>query len=472
MIVLARHISGFIKKPEWVFLITFLFFGLLSILITPPYQGADERLHFVRAYEFSQGTLFTPRGDDGKVAANIPSDFVKLEELAQFSWDNTMNLDYKYNNLDYKKMLALHGNGQNLSYLSPSTAVYPPVSYLPGILAHWITQIFNLPLLVSMYIGRILFLLTAGVAIFFAIRVLPFGKWFLACLGIFPGFVVASSTFGSDAVTLGASILFISLILAIAYGRMSLNNYKKWGLLGVLAVAVCLAKPTTFLLVFFIAAIPLLNAKYRNKESVYKIALIILISIGITFLWLQATSYVETISGNPNINPSLQKQHLIQNPASFANAMLHTFSSTHPMYGDRTLRGFFGLFSWQTIALPLSAIFLLFTALLASLGLKDSREITSLKNSLRVTWVMWLTAILLIAAICGALYVYNTDVGLNVIKGVQGRYFYIPALLIGLCLTSGILIRNQRLGKAYMIIVMLICLLLSIGLIYKRFYIA
>ena len=53
-----------LAKPEWAFAAISLTFGIAFLIVTPPFQAADEEAHLRRAFEISEGRIVaTKRGD-------------------------------------------------------------------------------------------------------------------------------------------------------------------------------------------------------------------------------------------------------------------------------------------------------------------------------------------------------------------------------------------------------------------------
>ena len=69
--------SLFLIAPEKFFLALGLFFGLMFIVLTPPFQVPDETNHFFRAWQVSEGGLSAVK-QDSRVGGFIPQSLVKF----------------------------------------------------------------------------------------------------------------------------------------------------------------------------------------------------------------------------------------------------------------------------------------------------------------------------------------------------------------------------------------------------------
>jgi hypothetical protein len=84
------------NKPQILFAILFLLFGLLYVFLTPPIYVADESAHFYRTYQVSEGN-FVPENVGNESGGKIPkslSDFVGLnviESTQKFNFAQTFS---------------------------------------------------------------------------------------------------------------------------------------------------------------------------------------------------------------------------------------------------------------------------------------------------------------------------------------------------------------------------------------------
>src|SRR5262249_36604864 len=70
-----RWLSFFAERPVAVFLLLSIVFGLPVVFVTPPFRGADEPAHFLRAYGISRGEIVPSRADDkGRKGIVLPAD--------------------------------------------------------------------------------------------------------------------------------------------------------------------------------------------------------------------------------------------------------------------------------------------------------------------------------------------------------------------------------------------------------------
>src|SRR5262245_10975767 len=145
----------FILRPHIGFIVLSLLFGGLFIVTTPPFQVVDEVSHFKRAFKLSQ--LATVQkiknnrsGDD--VPISIDS---TLSVFRYLMYHSDQKVD-KQNILDAFK-IRLQPDKIQFTDIAAGPYFYP--SYLPQFPAIFLGRIFELNVLVILYLGRFLALL-------------------------------------------------------------------------------------------------------------------------------------------------------------------------------------------------------------------------------------------------------------------------------------------------------------------------
>src|SRR5215471_11761173 len=120
--------------PEKIFLIFSLLFGFLFLILTPPFQAPDEDIHFLRAYQFSEGHLF---------GGNSPESITR--SIAQFQ-NLPHHPEKKVGFSDIHQLLNLPlKNNITSDYFSNTLS---PLAYVPQVLGITLGRILNLsPLL-------------------------------------------------------------------------------------------------------------------------------------------------------------------------------------------------------------------------------------------------------------------------------------------------------------------------------------
>src|SRR5947209_20492933 len=67
-------VVALIRRPAAVFVLLSILFGLPAVFLIPPFRGADEPAHFLRAYGIAQGQIIPSQTDEhGRKGLFLPS---------------------------------------------------------------------------------------------------------------------------------------------------------------------------------------------------------------------------------------------------------------------------------------------------------------------------------------------------------------------------------------------------------------
>jgi uncharacterized membrane protein len=283
------------------------------------------------------------------------------------------------------------------------------------------------------YLGRIFSLLLVAIAVYFSIRLLPFGKWVLFAITLIPMFIASSVSMGADAVTYAVSILFVSLVLNLSFSKKK-TSIKKIILLIGLVLAIGFIKQAHIPRLALLVLLPIFNSRFREKKVFILLGIAAAASFAIFLLWYVRTSGI-TINFNSSIQPELQKDLILSNPVVFLKVMLATYLTNN---ANGFIIGMFGNFGWLTATLPMLFIIISAIIVIFSVGTTSKNE-QRLEKIFKITktktWFGLITIgvfCIVIAIISAALYLYWTPYQFGSILGIQGRYFLpiLPLLLL------------------------------------------
>ena len=427
-----NNFFDFLKKTENIFLIIALTFGFIFCFINPPLASPDESSHFIKIYNFTEGSLnFQKYTVDNKTytAAIIPKNLqeivvyyesIHFDKLKIHISDITKNLDIKLNSEKTFPVI----------YIQPSYTIF---SYLPQIIIMTLCKIFNIPILIIIYALRIISLLIYILLAYFAIKIIPVKKWLLMMCATLPTIIYLAASISSDGILTGFCFLFIAYVLNLAFN----NNIQKITPTHLLIftflifyITICKYPYSLLILLFFI--IP--KWKFENFRFYLKIFFIILFSI---FAYtLSFVSYSLFITKglsiiNENVEPCQHMlQILIHNPINFINAVILDLQHIIPYIMQAV-----ATYGWQEVYL-IPHISLIYVVLLFISTLKNEKNsehiIFSVKNKL-IYLLIFLSFIFITLLTCYLLFSYK---GETAIRNMQGRYL-IPILpLIFLCFST------------------------------------
>ena len=405
-----------LHKPEIIFIIIGLVYGLAFLALNPPFQASDESVHFYRASDIAEGHLMPVKIKD-KSGVNIS---MNLEIIAyKYSWNKIYYQKAKYNlNETFSRLNAKHDyrikhfvNIANVAIVN-----YPPFPYLASAVGINIGKLFNLSPLLLMYLGRLANLLVWIFLTYFAIKITPVHKWVFFMLALMPITVFQAASISADSFTIAVSFLTIAVFLKLALkdnnDRITLKDIS---ILLILLMMLVLSKPFYFILALLFFIIPI--KKYGNKKRMSLILTSMFLPIATCFAWYSAVKgfYIPAES-NTSINAQLAL--ISHNPEIFFYAILNMIK----IYIPYIVVGFNGQMGWK-VFMPIGLV-LLYIIILFIVSLLDRGKV-KIDIKQKLTFIIIL--LLVSSAITIIEYVAWTPVGQNRIDGIQGRYF-IPVI--------------------------------------------
>ena len=460
-------------KPETVFLIIGLIYGLGFLVVNPPLLGVDnEGEHFDKALYLSEGYVI-PKILDHQAGYYVPEGAYDLE--VEFYTLRDMHEKIKINDIflllyqplkEYNKVFTENNPIPPVpfTWVSFSAIItYSPVPYLASAFAMIIGKILNFSPIILMYIGRLANLLVWIFFIYMAIRITPIHKWVLLMLSLMPMTILLGASLSADSFTIAISFLVIAVFL-----HYSFNNNKKeielkdMGILFVLILLLALSKQTYFFLIFLFFLIPV-NKFGTTKKMVIVFSILFLSTFEISIIWNMAVSQFY-LPGYPGVSIPGQTSFILSNPINFVNTLVNTILTKDILSSIITsFVGDFGnnLYSWLIV--------LLYLFMLTLTSLLDKKNIIiNYKQKI----IAIITFITIFVFICISMYLTATPVGQNSIRAVVGRYFIPIAPLLFLLFYNNKIKFDIKKGFNFIIIsFIIVSLTIAIYLLIKNFYI-
>lgn len=459
--------------PEYIFLILALFFGILFVFLTPPFQVSDEVYHYYRSYETSefhiwpikQGDIYGDYFPDSILA--FPGEVWPSENLPVFYPQEPKEPFIFYETVLSQINVPL--DPDNVRFFSFGNFVTnSPVGYLPQASGMLFGRFLNLSPLLLFYCGRLANLAIWIFLIYFAIQKIPFAKWLVVGISLMPMSIYQSASLSPDALNNGLCILFIAYVIYFAVNKNSGNPLSKNEILILLlmSLAISLTKGYFFLsLLLFILPPDAFSSKKAYWLTVIGIAL--LSTMAFT-LWQISISFSPIITPIPHqklFQPAEQIKFIVTNPLGYGSILLTTFHSLAGYY----LCGFIGAVGWPTTFLP-TYLYIIYFPCLLLLAFFDNTQTISLtikQKTICITVFIILTTMILTAE-----WITFTSPGSSVIDGVTGRYF-IPIALLCYMIFNNTYTINPTIKKIIILSVLLyICgvLFFVLNFVCQRFY--
>jgi uncharacterized membrane protein len=284
-----RALGAIARRPALVAFFLALLGGLAIAVLTPPMTGGDERDHFARAYQISQGDLLTTR-HDGVYGAYLPGTYTK--EVQALTFDAVLDPD---------RTAFLHHLGDPAPH-GPSAFVpvgnaasYGPGAYAAYAVAIALGRLFGLSVLALLYLARLAGVVLYASLLALAVRRLPVHRWVLVACGLIPAALNQASTVSADGVTMVLSFLIVAeaIRLVVDPQRPSRRLLVE---IGVAAGFLALAKPPYVALVVL-----LLWPAWRLRGRVGRALLAIVAgAVVLAALWGAYQSTHSIPQNNPN----------------------------------------------------------------------------------------------------------------------------------------------------------------------------
>jgi uncharacterized membrane protein len=412
-------------RPGLVCLLLGMLGTLPLVVLTPPFEVADENQHFLRAYQLSEFnfTAVMQEGEARRILTAslearvmLPSSLIELVE--SFSGTRAVfHTGLISEQPLHRTWLALERplDPERRELVSlPAMAKAPP-SYLPQAIAIAVGRWWGAGPLALLYSGRLANALVAVIVLAWAVQLMPIGRELVMFFGLLPMATYEYASVSADATVITSAFLLTAVAL-----RAQLRGHWNPGEVALAVVSglvFCTQKPVYAPLL--LVGLPAALVRGRAKHTLLVHAVIIVIVLGATATWLRfAARYGSSTLG---ISVSDQATFIAVHPFAYAQTIARSLWYKGYFYYQSLV----GVFGWLTLYLPNFAYLLPLGALLLG-TLAQPRDGPRLPT-LAVAW----NAVVLAAAcilIFTAAYLLWNEVGSWFVI-LWGRYF-LPLLAL------------------------------------------
>ncbi|MBQ2638719.1 DUF2142 domain-containing protein [Candidatus Saccharibacteria bacterium] len=399
---------NFLKKKNWkierIFLALAGILGLAHVFLTPMNQLPDEIGHIFRAYAISEGKLIGEKDENGDYRSCISRTYWEVLNNAQG--------DSEY----YKKLKDnfLSKTSDELWCWSYSnTAGYHPVVYAPQVMGILVGKFLHLPIVLTMYLGRIFALIVFLILCFFAIKLVPKFKEFFVFFAFFPEMLQQGMAYSADGLLIGSALLLTALAFKYIYGDDKKLNKKQIASIYLLTTLVSICKKIIYLPLFLLFFLIPAN-KFKKKWHKYlHLALSFALALVVNLSWMLTQE--SSVSANTE-NLSFVLANLLR----FLVMMVGTALGANPGYYAESGLGLNLAYGHYV---PLVDIYLyLALVLLVLLCVRNSEKIVLKRIEKYIYWLIPIIVISLIYFVSFTQWQY-TKTDEVIIEGTQGRYF-------------------------------------------------
>jgi len=452
---LRREIAA--HPIAWAYLFLALAFGLILVVLVPPFQTNDEPEHYFRSWAIAEGQLLVGQGAVVELPSNVAWLFADLKAIevtqGKAKYDTSLTLSHLSDSVSAQRVAQ-----------ATLTGTYSPIGYIPQALGIDLVRLFGGSPLMAMYVARVFMLVASVALVFWALRLTPFGAPVLALVALLPMSMTLCASLNPGALLDAGALLWIALVLR-ALKSPSVRTPLAV-LLIVTAVALLTVKPGYATLALLILLVP--RNRYQNQRQHWAtIVACIAGAIGVTAALLATSpavplSVLQARGVAEGMDHVGQMRFMLAHPWAFTKVLMGSV-------GDNALawiKEFVGAPGRGSVILSdLATLVALLGGLL--LMMRSAARGVELAAWRRVGFVA--VAGVSALAVVGALYVLNTPVASSMILSVQGRYFLpiAPCLFIGL---YGLRLQRQR----TLVVVFSTCVLLmaamTIMALLRHFY--
>ena len=409
--------------------------GVLYLFVFTPNSVPDEPIHYRTAYHLSNKMMFD-FGDQDSALNMRQEDVMYMEKTPTMLSSRHYNQVSKDNYLFCKNKEVIT---TAYGYMENKTLVYIPAATgitlgrLIGLSGYWTYQL-----------GRLFNFIMFAVFIFFAIKLMPFGKIAVSAISLIPMNMHIMASFSYDAFTTGGVILLFAYIMHLMY------DDKKIGFkaLSILAIMIALIIPQKVVYIG-VAALVLLLPKEKFKLPKWHFAfkcLLGLCAVGGIFI-LQLNNAPKLVSDSVSYSPDTagySMQYIFTHLPEIVVMLFRTLCNKTEFY-LKSMVAFFGWFQIDTPWYLVMPVF--FFVALSFMRKSDEPEPLPFTEKL-YSIILFLAVFLLIELL---LLIDHTPFGSLNIEGVQGRYF-IPALpLIFLAIRNNLITVSKNIDDVIMI---------------------
>jgi uncharacterized membrane protein len=415
------------RGPVLVLSIAGLLFGLLLVVVVPPFQVPDEPHHFYRSFAIAEGRLFAARTATGG-GGEVPQ---SLTEVVRLTLPKPPGKG-KFKPPVIRAALGVElASSERVEIAYPGASVYFPHVYLPQALGIALGRLTGAGPLALLYLGRVSGLLGCLALAVAAVRILPVQRWAIAAFSLTPMTMYLRSAVTADSTTIALVLLTIALFVREALATGPLSRASVSGL-ALASLATALAKPGYLAVSLLFFAIP--AARFARPPARWGSAgLVLAVPALACVLWnlhVGALFDLEGVGGWKDVvvDPGEQARRILESPGTWLATIGRTLWPPWRAYAY--YRGAVGFFGWLDTVLGDGQIAAISAAVLA---------IALLDASVRGGLAAWQKALVALVFVLGllvlltVLFVTVTPAGSARLGGaLQGRYFLplLPLVLL------------------------------------------
>lgn len=424
-------------KVEHYFIVTLIFLGCSYLLFFPPGSVPDEGYHFRMSYLLSNNLGFINSPDGSMMMRGDDASFFTNQLLF-----NT--------NVSFDRWGALADNfslfASSSSYVSvPTLYTYdfganPPQIKIVSAVGILIAKALNLGSIPLFYMGRLFNFAFFVVLVYFAVRLIPFGKKTMMVAALLPMTLHVAASYSYDAGIIALAFLLTSLCLRAIYGKGNIS-LKLCISIAVVLMLLAPCKVIYVLIALSLLLVPSKRFPSKGKAMAFKIGL-----LGCALLMILLTRFASLAQLSGVAMPGSTADGLshridetghfytlsgiLSDPINTVLIFLRTLDHVGSFYLTTLVGGSLGCFQANLIAPFYIVAPFIVIVVLSTFRSTDDKQVLPLSHRLLFSAIFGAGVVAVMTSMLLG-WTFETE---TVIQGVQGRYFLplLPLFLLAL----------------------------------------
>ena len=417
---MLANLKKALSRKEYLYALIALACGTAMAVINPPFAGVpDEQAHYWKAWAVAMGNLRCRQENAIPLSAyNLPRN----------GFPPTASVPGVGERIVFHETIErmFEPDAAGLTTEGRTICNATPIGYLPQALGLRLGSLLRLNALSSFYLARMANLTASVAIVFWAIRVIPFGKILLLVIGLLPMTIQQFSSLTYDPLHISLSFLFLAHVLRLSNTPQppGARELATLAAIGLLAVNVKLGYAGLALLVFLIPAGKFGSRKRYWLWSAGFLAANAVVSAAVYQFFVRDSASIGTGAGIPGVKIAGQVSHVIGSPRNFFMVFVNTVYGNMNFY----LESFLFKPGWLIQSLP--PLWYLFVIAGMVVLVRNEDEKVDLTG--RQRHLLLLVFLVNVLVVFFSLYIGWTRVGEGIVQGVQGRYLLgvFPLLLL------------------------------------------
>lgn len=401
--------------------------SILNICVKEPMSWLDEETHYTRSLELARGYLMYAKDGDMSQVGGYISD----GENAFIDWTYGLiprendHIDFgwwsKYTDVDY--------GSESIYRAATNTIPYVPIVYLPYVLVALFTRIFAIKPVYEFLLMRFAGMMCSYTIYLLAIKKSSKAKLPLAFMLLNPMVFCTFSAITADSYLIVVTALYLSELFELFIDikdKKTISTKRIVEIICVMALTVCSKMPNFIMIGLLLPVIYLMVKNKYDKKKVISLSLAVVAGAIFTISWFILVKDVNTGAfWYRNVDTYAQLGYIAQNIPRFIKTLVlaiiyFPFGTMQLGYMISSYVEIPGLVSMLFyIGLYMATRYGSSSKKLADKELKENRLFNIWANVLNFSYMVLIFVML---------YLQFTNIGDNIIEGVQPRYF-IPIIL-------------------------------------------